>query len=87
MQIMQSLSYLNNNKFLKLDKKTFFFLINLSYQSLPIIGISCDCGTKSAKSNRSKKNPANIFIPSIIFDGDSGGSQNTTFFLFKLFKI
>ena len=61
--------------------------INLNIQNilikLPIIGISEDAeGTKSAKSNRSKKNATNIFIPRIIFAGVSGGNQNTTFYLY-----
>ena len=47
---------------------------------LPIIGTSVDaCGNKSAKINKSKKKPTNIFIASIIFDGVSGGNQKTTF--------
>ena len=46
---------------------------------IPMYGTSLvDVGTISANKSNNKKNPEKIFIPRIIFDGDSGGNQNTT---------
>jgi hypothetical protein len=53
---------------------------------LPIIGISFDaCGTNSANKSKSKKNAANMLIPSKILLGVSGGNQKTTYIINIIF--
>jgi hypothetical protein len=53
--------------------------LTLTKNYLPIKGIpEFPVGSKSFKSNSSKKKATNKFIPSIVFAGDSGGIQKTT---------
>jgi len=48
-------------------------------RTLPINGTSLvEVGTSSASRSKRRKNAVNMFMPRMILDGVSGGSQNTT---------